>query len=781
LRIAATNSLGDVRLSLPVSYRVRPSNDDFSRATVLIGDQTTNLVVLRNATVESEEPAIGAGESAGSVWFQWRAPASGQARPVLDGAPGSGVAWAAYDGSSLATLRAVSGWEDRGSLAIPVTRGANYWFRIQGPTSAANQSFMVESLPYRIRVPGPAISRKSDVVLQLISDFPSHRIASVRYVGDNFGPTPPATEPPYAAVLGPTHLLTDATSVRALIEFKDGVTWSFPHSIPLRWRPDNDDLADAQHLTNGFRDGVTTAGGTWERNEPASGARTNSLWWDYEAPETGFVRFTSDNPALLFEAFLTPTPGSWAGASKIAEPAANLVIAVEPGQKLLWRCSSAAPAAGTVDFRFSRVGVNHDFNQAITLPPEGGTFEAEFGHYSTYYFYWWITPSRSGDFLLEPAGSASPQIQWQLASGGVGSELLRVPGRAHVEAGQLYSLTLVLLDDFGMTTLKASIVDPIDPPTPPDNDVIERRLTLPADGVERLFPLGTTPSDPREPGLGPGSPTEGLRTLWFSWTSPVRQRVTLSANGWEMGVFRSDSLESLWPESVSTIYQEFFAEANETFVLMARAQAWAGAIGIGLYPQAPPPNDHFDQRIPLVGDSAALVIAGSSATRELGEPWHGGRPSPSTRWWSWTAPADGKLTLSLDSNQDDPGRLWLGVYRGTDLSQLEPAVSDPFHLDDRSVELPVTIGDVIQIAVASDSNVLRQEVSLRFQSEGPLQISVEGHQLVLRWPTRPAGMVLEASPELTLPEWTMVPGVTGTEARLPLPTDSPWFFRLRPE
>ncbi|MCW5557763.1 MAG: hypothetical protein KIT22_08025 [Verrucomicrobiae bacterium] len=781
LRIAATNSLGEVRLSQPVSYRVRPSNDDFSRAKVVIGDHWTNLVVLRNATFESQEPATGAGESAGSVWFQWQAPATGQARPVLDGPPGSGVEWAAYTGNSLATLRRVQGWEDRGSLAIPITRGVNYLFRNQGPTSAANESFVVESLPYRISVPGPAISRKSDVVLQLISDLPPNQIASVRYLGDNFGPTPPATEPPYAAPLGPTSLLTNATSVQALIEFKDGTTWSFPNSIPLRWRPDNDDVADAQHLTNGFRDGVTTAGGTFERNEPASGARTNSLWWDYEVPETGFVRFTSDNSALLFEPFLVPALGSWAGGVRAAEPTANLMIPVEPGQKLLLRCSSAAPAAGIVDFRFSRVGPNHDFNQAITLPPEGGTFEAEFGPYSTYYFYWWITPSRSGDFLLESAGSGSPQIQWQLTSGGVGSELLGVPGRTPVEAGKLYCLTLVLLDDFGMTTLNASIVDPMDPPTPPNNDVFERRLVLPADGVERYFPLGATPSDPREPGLAPGVPIEGLRTLWFSWTSPVRQRVAWFSNGWEIGVFRGNSLESLWPGYVVTAYVEFFAEANETFVFMARAPGWVGTIWIGLYPQTPPPNDNFDHRIPLVGDSASLVIAGSGATREFGEPWHGGRPSPSTRWWSWTAPADGKLNLSLDSNENDPSHLWLGVYRGTELSQLEPAVSDPFNLNDRSVELPVTTGDVIQIVVASDANVTRREVSLRFQAESPLWINIEGEQLVLRWPKRPADMVLEASPGLILPDWKMVPGVNGTEVRLPLPTDSPWFFRLRPE
>lgn len=780
-RLRATNHLGEVRLSQPVSVFVRPANDALAQAELVEGTNWTAVINLVGSTLENQEPGSGAEAGIGSVWFRWRAPETGHVGVVLSASDGKTAELKVYEGTALSPLHEAPVWSDREAVAFPTTRGVNYYFQIKGPTSLSFASLQVESFPYRIVVPGPEIPRLSEVALELVTDRLAEQIASVRYLADSFS-TGPATSPPYRVV--PNSLPpTGSVWVRARIDFKDGTIWEPFHWVLLRWRPDNDDLVGAPYWNRSVEGLVGTAEATLEPGEPRLDSGDRSLWWIFEALEDGFIRLTSDNPALLLEVFSTPDPTTWNGSTRWVDPAPMVVVPVQQGQKLQIRLSSAGSAHGSIDFRFSTVGTNIVPELAPTLPSSGGPVVAEFGPSSGQFLNWWIVPERSGNLILDLASPVSGDFRWRVLKEGedAGSDIGFPVSHVPVEAGQRYLLQLWLAPPgFGTFIGNVRIQEPY------QNDTFDRRLALPPAGIEGRFFFGETPSDPHEPGIVPGMPLEHLRTLWFSWFSPVRQRVYLQGGGAEVWVFAGDSLDFLQPVPTSSFgFFEFMAESNQTYLILVRGQSWWSAgVALGLYPLTPPANDDFSQRIPLTGNQAVLKVAHAGATREWSEPWHGGRPSFFSSWWSWTAPDDGILTLTRDTNP--AGDLWLGLYRGDRLMDLVPAISDSSALSDQVVELPVMAREVIQIAVASSFDVPLREVFLGFHPpaspEDHLTIVNLGTELELRWPARPGGVVLETSGSLAAPDWQpLPPAVEGTALRIPFSADSARYFRLRPD
>ncbi len=65
-----------------------------------------------------------------------------------------------------------------------------------------------------------------------------------------------------------------------------------------------------------------------------------------------------------------------------------------------------------------------------------------------------------------------------------------------------------------------------------------------------------------------------------------------------------------------------------------------------------PANDDFIHRIKLSGSRIATHLSNAGATKEPGEPDHSGNPGGSSVWYSWTAPASGRITLT--TNQVPP-------------------------------------------------------------------------------------------------------------------------------
>ena len=84
-------------------------------------------------------------------------------------------------------------------------------------------------------------------------------------------------------------------------------------------------------------------------------------------------------------------------------------------------------------------------------------------------------------------------------------------------------------------------------------------------------------------------------------------------------------------------------------------------------PLLPPPNDNFADRILLSGDLVSITSSNSFATKEPGEPDHAGVTGGASVWWSWTAPATGKVTMTTAGSSFDT---LLGVYTGDSLDTL---------------------------------------------------------------------------------------------------------------
>src|SRR5437667_9637109 len=79
-----------------------------------------------------------------------------------------------------------------------------------------------------------------------------------------------------------------------------------------------------------------------------------------------------------------------------------------------------------------------------------------------------------------------------------------------------------------------------------------------------------------------------------------------------------------------------------------------------------PENDNFAARLTLFGTNVSTTGSNVGATKEVDEPdpnISGGK----SVWWTWTAPADGYLTISTAGSTFDTT---LAVYTGSILTNL---------------------------------------------------------------------------------------------------------------
>jgi hypothetical protein len=61
-----------------------------------------------------------------------------------------------------------------------------------------------------------------------------------------------------------------------------------------------------------------------------------------------------------------------------------------------------------------------------------------------------------------------------------------------------------------------------------------------------------------------------------------------------------------------------------------------------------PPNDDFEHAAPLNGGLLTIHASNAGASKQPGEPNHGGNPGGSSVWYSWKAPVSGSVTISTN-------------------------------------------------------------------------------------------------------------------------------------
>jgi Immunoglobulin domain len=91
-----------------------------------------------------------------------------------------------------------------------------------------------------------------------------------------------------------------------------------------------------------------------------------------------------------------------------------------------------------------------------------------------------------------------------------------------------------------------------------------------------------------------------------------------------------------------------------------------------------PVNDNFAYAQVLTGTAAFVSGTTTLATKQPGEPNHGGNTGGASVWYSWTAPASGLFSLSTAGSSFDT---LLAVYTGSKVAQLSVVASNPAPVD----------------------------------------------------------------------------------------------------
>ena len=209
----------------------------------------------------------------------------------------------------------------------------------------------------------------------------------------------------------------------------------------------------------------------------------------------------------------------------------------------------------------------------------------------------------------------------------------------------------------------------------------------------------------KEPGEPNHAGNPGGASLWYVWTAPSAGRTTIDVCYAEfdslLAVYTGDELTNL--QEVASNDNGCDSQSRLTFTAAAGTTyriAVDGANGAAgyfdLYWWMAPANDAFADGVSIPGDTGSVAGDSSYATRETGEPEHGG-PGGASVWYRWTAPSSGPATFDLCSAEFDT---LLGVYTGDDVGALTRVVANDDDCGYGSrVSFSATAGQLYQIAV----------------------------------------------------------------------------------
>ena len=144
----------------------------------------------------------------------------------------------------------------------------------------------------------------------------------------------------------------------------------------------------------------------------------------------------------------------------------------------------------------------------------------------------------------------------------------------------------------------------------------------------------------------------------------------------------------------NTLFNGWSGDSINDGQLVINASLWLATAQTNV----PPPNDSFSSASTIMGPSVTASGTNVNATKETGEPNHGGNTGGKSVWWNWTAPSSGNVVLDTNGSSFDT---LLGVYTGSVVSALTLVAGDNDsgpNLTSR-VTFAATAGVVYRIAV----------------------------------------------------------------------------------
>ncbi|WP_226894598.1 hypothetical protein [Luteolibacter marinus] len=478
--------------------------------------------------------------------------------------------------------------------------------------------------------------------------------------------------------------------------------------------PSNDNFATPIPLPAGLAGSVSgiNADATAQAGEPdhAGQPATRSLWYQWTADVTG--------PVVLSASSATMRAGVYTGDTLNALD--TVVSGLEPlefdavaGTDYRIALDSSTPSAFSVSLSTPAiVAPNDQFTDALPLEGTVGSVNGSqsgcslqpgepVGHSSsdTASTWWqWTAPSDGPvTWLADTAsvnlgayrGESLDSLQF-VESGAQSMRFHAVSGETYWLAASSSSTDITYLLSWELEN------------GAPANDAFSAATVLSGASVETSGSLSGSSREADEPWHHNSSARN--RTVWYEWTAPASGAFRIELVGAatpDIWIYLGDSLATLQRHASGTRAFDFTASAGTTYRIAAVAKTEEEAIGflLRIQPRDYGNNDLFANRMDL-GNGTHLRLEGTTklATREADElnPPNAYSPPEGTRWWSWTAPANGALTIK---KIEPSAHIDIGIFTGNQLLELVEIEALPYSGD--RFALPVTAGSSYAIQVGA--------------------------------------------------------------------------------
>ena len=471
--------------------------------------------------------------------------------------------------------------------------------------------------------------------------------------------------------------------------------------------PTNDDFEDSVELS-GEKDSETgsNVNGTLQPGEPSPSYTSGSasVWYRWTAPTTG--RVTVDLSGSAFDTTLAAYSGSEVKSlTQLAYDndagdgsTSRVTVAVRAGTTYHFAVNGYYGATGAIKLALSHrpSPANDDFAAAVEIESAPATIGASTelathepneprndSYYSYYYgsesggsggslWYSW-TPKASGRATIDTTGSGYGTAVGVYDGSAVGALSRIATGygsgtdtKVSFDAirGKTYRISVDGYD--GATgTFKLALTQA---PAPPNDDVADAE---PLSGTTAVV-AGTNAGATRED----GEPANGWYSLsgsvWYRWTAPASGTAAfrVEGSGFTPAVFAYPGSALAGAQAVATGNGavRFYATAGTTYsISVAGNYSAGGSFTLKLDLLEPPSNDLFVNGQELAG--VAVDVSGSTvnATQEKCEPIHDDNYYDPSVWFSWKAPADGRVVLDTGGSSF---ATVLGIYTGDYLCTL---------------------------------------------------------------------------------------------------------------
>src|SRR5439155_300663 len=251
------------------------------------------------------------------------------------------------------------------------------------------------------------------------------------------------------------------------------------------------------------------------------------------------------------------------------------------------------------------------------------------------------------------------------------------------------------------------------PPPPPANDAFANAQSISGSSGNVT---GSNANATKESGEPNHAGNAGGRSVWYAWTAPTTDPVTIQTVGSSfdtlLAVYTGSAVNALSAVASNDNIDTGNLQSRVTFTPVAgtvyriAVDGFNGANGnLSLawnQTPAPPPapaNDAFANAQSISGSSGNVTGSNANATKESGEPNHAGNAGGRSVWYAWTAPTTDPVTIQTVGSSFDT---LLAVYTGSAVNALSAVASndniDTGNLQSRVTFTPVA-GTVYRIAV----------------------------------------------------------------------------------